>query len=134
MISSASVMLVGVDEILRHVVKCFLRECWGATATVVGAVDGGADAAARVWELKPDVVMIDLGLGDPPGLEVLSQLRRMLPTAGIIALGRRKTAGYRDAAAQAGADEFVVKADVSEELFPAIHRVVRTRLPQGAAA
>jgi DNA-binding NarL/FixJ family response regulator len=80
--------------------------------------------------LKPALVLIDLGLRDPPGLEVLQQLRRVLPAAGMIALGRRNVAGYRRAAMQAGADEFVVKADVSDELIPAIRRVVRAERQQ----
>jgi len=131
---SISLMLVDDDPILRDIVRCYLRERWGEEATVVGTVDRGAEAAARALNLRPDIVLIDLGLRDLSALEVIAQLRRDLPDVGIIALGRLNVDGYRQAAEQAGADAFVFKMRVADDLMPAVRRVMHSKQAECEAA
>ena len=129
-----SLLLVDDDPVYRYIVQCYLHEWWGEETTVVGMVDHGVEAAARAQELRPDIVLIDLGLRDVPGLEVIQQLRQALPKLGIIALGQLNIDGYRQAAEQAGADEFVSKVRVADELMPAVRRVMEPKQTQGEAA
>ncbi|MBI4013344.1 MAG: response regulator transcription factor [Candidatus Rokubacteria bacterium] len=90
---------------------------------VVGSLRSGTDALARVHDLRPDVVVIDLAMPGLSGLEAIPLLRRALPDAGIIAVTLLDTAAYRQAALAAGADDFVPKMTLSTELLPAIRRI-----------
>jgi CheY-like chemotaxis protein len=51
-----------------------LLECEGIT--VVGVASTGADALRRFEELRPDVTLVDIDLGDESGFEVAEQLHR----------------------------------------------------------
>jgi DNA-binding NarL/FixJ family response regulator len=91
---------------------------------VVGAVRGGEEALAQVQDLEPDVVLIDIAMPDLlGGLKFIPRLRAALPGVGIIALTLIGTDGYRQAALEAGADDFVPKAAMGADLLLAIRRV-----------
>lgn len=63
---------------------------------------------------------------DLSGLEVLPQLRTLLPTARIIIVTLCDFEDYRQAALAAGADDFVSKRNPITDLLPAIPRVAQT--------
>jgi two-component system response regulator NreC len=91
---------------------------------VGGAVRGGEEALAQVQDLEPDVVLIDITMPDLlGGLKFIPRLRAALPGVGIIALTLIGTDGYRQAALEAGADDFVPKAAMGADLLLAIRRV-----------
>ena len=91
---------------------------------VVGAVGEGEKALAQVQSLKPDVVLIDIAMPNLlGGLQFVPRLRAALPGVRIVALTLIGTDGYRHAALEAGADDFVPKAAMGAELLSAIRRV-----------
>jgi len=92
---------------------------------VVGAVRGGEEVLAQAQGLRPDIVLIEISVPNLPGLEIIPRLRMALPKAGIIALTVIGTDGYRQAALEAGADDFITKATMGADLLPAIRRVVQ---------
>lgn len=89
---------------------------------IVGTILGGKDGLEIADRLKPDVALIDLVMPDVSGIEVISHLRETVPETGIVALTLFYEEGYREAALQAGADDFVRKDHISTELLPAIQR------------
>jgi len=92
---------------------------------VVGAVRGGEEVLTQAQGLRPDIVLIEIFVPNLPGLEIIPRLRAALPKAGIIALTVIGTDGYRQAALEACADDFITKATMGAELLPAIRRVVQ---------
>jgi DNA-binding NarL/FixJ family response regulator len=60
-----------------------------------------------------------------PSQETISRLRKMLPGVGIIALPLLDSNAYRQAALAAGADDVVSKAELVNDLLPAIRRVTQ---------
>jgi two-component system response regulator NreC len=94
---------------------------------VVGTVSDGDAALAQAQALKPDVVLVDIAMSSlQGGLKFIPQLRAALPKVGIIALTLIGTDGYRQAALEAGADDFVPKAAMGADLLSAIRRVRQT--------
>ena len=92
--------------------------------TVVGAVCEGEEALTQVQDLEPDIVLIDTAMPNLIGeLSFISRLRAALPSVGIIALTLIGTDGYRQAALEAGVDEFVPKAAMGTDLLSAIRRI-----------
>jgi DNA-binding NarL/FixJ family response regulator len=114
------VLLVDDNEAFRRVASDFLQR--HHELIVVGAICGGEEALAQVQDLGPQVILIGL---DRPGLETISWLRKVLPGVGIIALTLLNDNVYRKAAMAAGADDVVLKAELTTELLPAIRRVTQ---------
>jgi two-component system response regulator NreC len=123
-----SVLLVDENLTLLRIVMRFL----GAydDIVVVGTVSEGEEALARAQDLEPDVVLVDTAMSSlQGGLRFISHLRAMLPHVGIIALALIGTDGYRRAALEAGADDFVPKAAMGADLLSAIRQVKQTSRP-----
>ena len=124
-----SVLLVDDNPTLLRIVGNFLRG--GDGISIVAATAGGESALVQAQELRPQVILLGLGMRTLEGLESISRLRRILPEAGIVVLALLDTNSYRRAAMEAGADDFVSKAAISNDLLPAIHRVRQTRIVRG---
>ena len=97
---------------------------------VVGTVSEDEAALAQARMLEPDIVLVDTAMSSlQSGLKFIPRLRAVLPGAGIIALTLIGTNGYRQAALQAGADDFVPKAAMGANLLSAIRHVKATIRP-----
>jgi two-component system KDP operon response regulator KdpE len=90
---------------------------------VVTAADG-ADALHATASQRPDVVVLDLGLPDMDGVEVIRKLRTWSPVPILILSGRMDNGGKVDAL-DAGADDYVTKPFNIEELLARIRAVTR---------
>lgn len=123
------VLLVDDNPTFLRVLMRFLQEHCQDEVVVVGTAGGGEEALARAQELRPHVILLDLGLPDLPGLEALPRLRSMVPDVRIIALTLLEPHSYREAALAAGADDFVSKATLYTDLLPAIRRVMQAERP-----
>ncbi|WP_433479275.1 response regulator [Spirillospora sp. CA-142024] len=94
---------------------------------VLAAPDGRAalDLAAR---RRPDVVILDLGLPDMDGTEVIRGLRGWL-SAPIIVLSARHASTDKVAALDAGADDYVTKPFGMDELLARLRAAIRRAAP-----
>ncbi len=119
------ILLADDHPIFLNITSRFLEEQEGVV--VVGAARGGREALLLARDLGPEVVLIDLMMPDLSGLEVIPRLRLAHPGLGIIALTLLDADGYRTASLAAGADDFVAKATITDDLLPAIRRVARAR-------
>jgi two-component system, OmpR family, copper resistance phosphate regulon response regulator CusR len=84
--------------------------CKGLGAQGYETEVAGDRAAAEVrWQEAPDLVLLDRGLPDGDGLELLDRLRRAGDRVPVIVLTARDSAEDREAGLAAGADDYVVK-------------------------
>ena len=90
---------------------------------VVGEADGGPAALKLVTDLQPDVVLLDIRMAGPSGLEVAGQLRRSGAGARIIILTSHDDEAYLMEAAQAGVHGYLLKSTSAELLAEAIRAV-----------
>jgi two-component system, OmpR family, KDP operon response regulator KdpE len=95
---------------------------------VVTAADGHAALAAAA-KAVPDIVVLDLGLPDMDGVEVIRGLRGWTAVPIIILSGRSQSAAKVDAL-DAGADDYVTKPFNVDELLARLRAVTR-RVPAG---
>ncbi len=93
-------------------------------AVVTAATGGEALTASR--EQHPDLVVLDLGLPDLDGVEVIRQLRAWTRVPIIVLSGRRDSRDKVDAL-DAGADDYVTKPFSLDELLARIRVVIRRR-------
>ncbi len=90
-------------------------------------IDEAADAreALRAWEARrPDLVLLDLGLPDLDGVELVRRIRREATTP-IVILSARGEERDKVAALEAGADDYLTKPFGTEELHARIRAVLR---------
>jgi len=91
----------------------------------------GSVNAARDWLLTgdPDVVMVDLGLPDGSGLDLVRELRRRSPPCGVIIVTGKADPLDRILGLELGADDYVTKPFVGRELVARVRSVARRVRP-----
>ncbi|MFQ5856441.1 MAG: response regulator [Anaerolineae bacterium] len=87
---------------------------------VVGEAEGGPAALELVARLQPDVVLLDIRLAGPSGLDLARQLRRTQSESRIIILTSYDDEAYLLEAAQAGVHGYLLKSASAEVLADAI--------------
>jgi two-component system KDP operon response regulator KdpE len=97
---------------------------------VVTAPDG-TTALREAATSHPDVVVLDLGLPDLDGTEVLAGLRPWF-TGPVVVLSARADSRDKVAALDAGADDYVTKPFDMDELLARLRAALRRRVPEGA--
>jgi DNA-binding NarL/FixJ family response regulator len=103
--------------------------------TLAGSAATGGEALARFAELSPDVALVDLRLPDMTGFELIKKMRDKSPNARIIVLSSHEGDVDIQRALEAGAQGYVVKGIVRDELLDIIRSVHagKRRLPAAVA-
>jgi two-component system KDP operon response regulator KdpE len=96
----------------------------------VDAAHDGATALELAAARHPDVVVLDLGLPDMDGVEVINELRGWTRVP-IIVLSARHTSDEKVEALDAGADDYVTKPFGMDELLARLRAAVRRAEPVG---
>ena len=124
------IRLVLVDD--HPVVRAGLRALPDAEddLEVVAAVDGLDAASAVVAAERPDVVLVDLNLGEgrPGGVEITAALRGLSPAPEVMVLTTYDTEADVLRALDAGARGYLLKDAPPEELFAGIRATARGQL------
>jgi DNA-binding NarL/FixJ family response regulator len=91
---------------------------------VVGEADDARSAVDAALETSPDVVLMDLSLPPPGGIETTSRIKRELPSTAIIVLAVEEDEDALFDAIKAGAAAFILKDVGPDDLLTIIRRVV----------
>jgi DNA-binding response OmpR family regulator len=102
-----------------------LKRYLGRQGFAVDAVDNGVDAEFNAIEIPYDVIVLDLGLPQRPGLEVLASWRRSRMQAPVLILTARDTWQEKVHGLQEGADDYLTKPFREEELLARLQALVR---------
>ena len=90
---------------------------------VVGEAGTGREARAIVQELTPDILLMDLGIPAPNGIETTQRLKRELPHTGVIVMASNDDEDQLFEAIKAGAAAYVLKDIDPTDLIAIIRRV-----------
>jgi two-component system response regulator NreC len=109
------------------VVRAGLRTLLGAQPDmeVVGEVEDGTAAIEQAAELTPDIVVMDITMGDVNGIQATRQIRQRLPETKVLVLTMHDNEEYLRQMLEAGATGYVLKQAVDSELAVAIRAVQR---------
>ena len=91
---------------------------------VIGEASDGLEALQMAVELRPDLILLDIGLPSLNGLEVARQMRSLVPESKIIFLTVESSADMVQEALSVGARGYVVKTMAESELLTAMEAVL----------
>lgn len=119
------VLVVDDEPQIRRALRTSL-EAHGYEVATVGT---GEEGVLGVAEMTPDLVLLDLGLPDVDGAEVIERIRAFSEVP-IIVVSVREGQHDKVAALDAGADDFVTKPFGMEELLARSRAALRRRRPE----
>jgi CheY-like chemotaxis protein len=92
---------------------------------VISEASDGLEAVEKAQDLKPDLILLDIGLPKLNGIEAARQIRQLSPRSKIIFLSQNNNLDVVRSALNTGAHGYVRKTDVKRQLFPAMDAVLR---------
>jgi DNA-binding NarL/FixJ family response regulator len=92
---------------------------------VVGCVEDGVALLEAAEELKPDVVLVDIGMPLLNGLDAAREIKKREPRVKLIFLTMNADVDIAAQALQVGASGYLLKTSQSSELLRAVHDVVQ---------
>jgi DNA-binding NarL/FixJ family response regulator len=92
---------------------------------LIGEASDGLEAVQKADELKPDLILLDIGLPSLNGIDAARQIRKLSPESKIIFLSQESSADVIEAALSLGAWAYVVKTRAESDLLAAIDSVLR---------
>lgn len=111
-------------------IRRFLRTSLAAQGYDIIEAEDGTKALEEVRRRSPDLLVLDLGLPDIDGLEVIQRLRGSGVALPIIVLSSRVDEAGKVEALDLGADDYVTKPFGVEELLARIRTAMRHKLQQ----
>jgi DNA-binding NarL/FixJ family response regulator len=122
---SIRVLLVDDHKIVRDGLRSLLAK--QMDIEVVGEADNGREALERTRELRPDVVVMDIGMCELNGIETTRQVIRDTPEIRVVALSMHSDRHHITDMLAAGAVGYLLKDSAFEELTLAIRAVAEGR-------
>ncbi len=90
---------------------------------VIGTAPDGRQGLAAAHALRPDLVLVDVQMPVMNGIETAAQLKQDLPTTRIIMVTAHDSPEVRKACHDSGADAFIAKEHLDEELSGVVEQI-----------
>jgi DNA-binding NarL/FixJ family response regulator len=121
--TSVRVLVVDDYEPWRHFVSTTLQN--QPELQVIGEAWDGLEAVQKAQQLKPDLILLDVGLPTLNGIESARRIRAVSPDSKILFLSENRSWDIAEEALRAGGGGYLVKSDSASELLPAIKAVLQ---------
>ena len=115
------ILLADDHEVMRDGLKSLIDR--QPDMEVVAAVGTGRSAVRLAKEMRPDVVVMDIGMPDLNGIDATRQITGKLKTVRVLCLSMHKEQSMVGSMLRAGAAGYIVKNCAGRELVQAIHTV-----------
>lgn len=101
---------------------------------IVGEVSDGLEAVLKAEELKPDLILLDIGLPSLNGMEAARRIAKIAPESKVVFLSQESSPEVIEEALKLGAWGYVVKVKAGTELLPAVDAVLQGKQFFGGAS
>ena len=119
-------VLVAEDFVpFRHFIRSTLSQ--RPNLQVVCEVCDGQEAVQKAVELKPDLILLDIGLPTLKGIEAARQIRKFAPESKIVFVSQESSADVVQEALSLGTCGYVVKGQAQSDLLAAVDAVLEGR-------
>lgn len=118
----AKILLVDDHQVVRDGMRFAIKQ--QSDMEVVGEAENGPEALKLAAALKPDLIVMDLRLGEASGIDVTREVLAVSPGSQIVILSAYPDSEYVNEAVQAGVRGYVLKSNASLEILEAIRTVL----------
>jgi len=95
---------------------------------VCGAAEEAESALAAIATSRPDVLVLDISLPGPDGIDLLKTIRSIDPNLPVLVLSMHDETTYAERALRAGANGYIMKQEATENVLVALRRILRHEL------
>jgi DNA-binding NarL/FixJ family response regulator len=122
-LSSIRILITDDSADWRHQVRLELqaRPEW----QIISEASDGLEAVQKAQDLKPEIILLDIGIPKLNGIEAARQIRQLSPSSKIVFLSQNNDRDFVQAALSTGVLGYVHKTDAAGELLPAVDAVLR---------
>jgi DNA-binding NarL/FixJ family response regulator len=121
----ARILVADDHEIVREGVRAMIHR--EAELEVCGEAATGLEAIQMADELKPDMIIMDIGMPDLNGLEATRRIKRMHPRTEVLMFTGIETEEIVRQIFQAGARGYLLKTEASDHLIAALEALRKHR-------
>lgn len=118
----ARILIVDDHPFMRQGIVDFINR--EEDLTVCAEAETAAQALAEVLAKKPELVIADLNLPDKPGIEMIRDLKALVPGLRVLVHSMHDENIYAQRAIRVGASGYVMKVEPPKKLLAAIRRVL----------
>lgn len=118
----SKILVVDDHPILRQGLALFINR--EPDMTICGEAEEANGAFQQIASCQPDMVIVDISLNGPDGLELLKNLRLRYPALPVLILSMHDESTYAERALRAGANGFIMKQEATEKVLVAIRRIL----------
>lgn len=120
--SSVRVLVVEDFVAFRRVISSILRK--RRELQIICEVSDGLEAVQKAAELKPDLILLDIGLPKVNGIEAARQILNLAPKSKILFVSQESSAEVMLEALSVGALGYVVKSHLGGDRLAAVESVI----------
>jgi DNA-binding NarL/FixJ family response regulator len=96
--------------------------------TVCGEAEEVHAALQKIATCKPDIVVVDISLNGPDGLELLKSIRARDASLPVLILSMHEESIYAERALRAGANGYIMKQEATETVLVALRRIINREI------
>jgi two-component system nitrate/nitrite response regulator NarL len=119
---TARILVADDHGVIRMGVRALLSR--NSRWEVCAEAENGEEAIAKVRELRPDLIVLDISMPVMDGIEAAREIRRIAPAIKIVILSMYEGTQIEVEARQAGADAVVGKREAAISLIEAVEHLV----------
>jgi DNA-binding NarL/FixJ family response regulator len=116
------VFLVDDHPIVRQGLTLLINQ--ETDLAVCGEAENMHSALSAIQTTRPDILIVDISLNGPDGLELLKNIRINSPRLPVLILSMHDESVYAERALRAGADGYIMKQEASEKVLVALRRIL----------
>ena len=91
---------------------------------VCGEAEEAQTALQAIVECKPDILIIDISLNGPDGLELVKHVRTLFPDLPVLILSMHDETTYAERALRAKANGYIMKQEATDKVLVAVRRIL----------
>jgi two-component system, NarL family, response regulator NreC len=117
-VKTLRILLADDHKVVRQGTRALLSAIpeWG----IVGEADNGRDAVSLTAELKPDIVILDIGMPELNGLDATRQIKKKSPETEVLIFTGQETEELVHDVFDSGARSYIMKTDAADHLIDAL--------------
>jgi DNA-binding NarL/FixJ family response regulator len=125
-IKKSKVLVVDDHPIVRQGLALLINR--ESDLTVCGEAEDARMAMQSITTSKPDILVVDISLNGPDGLDLLKNIRTRHPELPVLILSMHDESIYAERALRAGAQGYIMKQEATEKVLVALRRILSNEI------